>query len=538
MKKPVNEKYIHRLVTMPDGGVMILTCLAALMKLLDDTGVTSFETDTTFRRIVGDINEWEVVLFLKALQRAVTIARGYVNGASAAFFERLFDEFQAVKLEITQKPVAFKRFVEGGNIIAMNSDTEAAQVLGAARSFFKTNDAEYSGLPENTPGEEVAPEMIKLCTTHAKRGILDLKSHVSEEDHRRLMDFILGVKKVQDWWDHKAMSPWSLPCLIKSQSPMSPEDWDNTPSTTNTGEAQHHWTNHQIGVKQSLVEAIENARKLDERVAREIEISIRSGVRINSQNESYNRRARNTTRQSTAMRKSHASHQLADERAEIELEIEALRAEKQDSAARLKALQTRKSEIRKKSETGTSSGTRTVVVSASSSGRVKTRTINSIHPVASTSAAPPLSNYATMGDVFDPDSAGTHFPAVSALVHHPFAELDDILYLPAASKIDDICDGIKRKQKQRLARTNTLCGAVCAFSTRQGRRARIAAHTGAPRGPTVGSSTCFSSTDAVATQALLKRRSQGGHFTLLNLRSFAHLPRVHLRTTGNSNTLR
>jgi hypothetical protein len=114
---------------------------------------------------------------------------------------------------------------------------------------------------------------------------------------------------------------------------------------------------------------------LDERVVREIEISIRSGVLINSQNESYNRRARNTTRQSTAMRKSHASHQLADERAEIELEIEALRAEKQDSAARLKALQTRKSEICKKSKMGTLNGTRTVVVSASSSGRVKTRTI-------------------------------------------------------------------------------------------------------------------------------------------------------------------
>jgi hypothetical protein len=81
------------------------------------------------------------------------------------------------------------------------------------------------------------------------------------------------------------------------------------------------------------------------------------------------------TRQSTAMQKSNASHQLADERAEIELEIEALRAEKQDSAARLKAVQTRKSKIHKKSKTGTLSGTCTVVVSASSSGRVKTRRI-------------------------------------------------------------------------------------------------------------------------------------------------------------------
>jgi hypothetical protein len=47
---------------------MILACLAALNKLLDDTGVTSFETDTTFCRITGDFNKWEVVLFLKALQ--------------------------------------------------------------------------------------------------------------------------------------------------------------------------------------------------------------------------------------------------------------------------------------------------------------------------------------------------------------------------------------------------------------------------------------------------------------------------------------
>ena len=45
---------------------MILTCLATLMKLLDDTGVTSFET---FRCITGNFNEWEVVLFLEALQR-------------------------------------------------------------------------------------------------------------------------------------------------------------------------------------------------------------------------------------------------------------------------------------------------------------------------------------------------------------------------------------------------------------------------------------------------------------------------------------
>ncbi|KAJ6613001.1 hypothetical protein B0H10DRAFT_1951806 [Mycena sp. CBHHK59/15] len=159
MKKPIDERYIHRIATMPDGGVIILTCLSALMRLLDNKGVLSFENDTTFKRVTGDINEWEVVIFFKALQRAVTIARAYVNHASTKFFERLYDEFQAVKLELTVlRP--------GGNILAMNSDMEAAQVLGAACYFFKLNDPEYSNLSNDTPGE---PEFVKLCTTHGKR---------------------------------------------------------------------------------------------------------------------------------------------------------------------------------------------------------------------------------------------------------------------------------------------------------------------------------------------------------------------------------
>ncbi|KAJ7742369.1 hypothetical protein DFH07DRAFT_1063777 [Mycena maculata] len=438
MKKPIDERYFQRLVAMPDGGVMMLTCLKSLMKLLDDSGVTSFETDTTFKRIKGEMNEWEVVIFLKALSRAVTIARAYVNGASAEFFERLYDEFQSLKQELTGKPIGFKRFIKGGNILAMNSDMEAAQVLGATRSVFKKlNDPAYSQIPNDTPAEEVAPEMIKLCTTHAKRAVLDFKGLISEDDYNRLLDFTsidseekleefsqfvvsLGQKKIQgkypiiflhaalkncpDWWDHKAMSAWILPCLIKSQSPMSAEDWDNTPSTTNIGQAQHHWTNQQTGIQQSWVEAMEgyvtlsvphsvltlasSARKVDERIAREIEISIQSGILVNSQNESSHRRARNTTRQSTTIRKSRESHELADERARIELEIEAQKQAQKEGAARLKELKELKSSTRKTSK---STG-RSVGATSSSSGRVASRTVagrsETQQPSTSTSTIP------------------------------------------------------------------------------------------------------------------------------------------------------
>ncbi|KAJ7087038.1 hypothetical protein C8R43DRAFT_310073 [Mycena crocata] len=413
LKKGIDERYIQRIAVEKDGGTIILTCLAALMRLLDDEGVTSFETDTTFRRVAGDFNEWEVVIFLKALQRAVTIARAYVNGASTDFFERLYDKFQEVKMDLTNKPVAFKRFVKGGNILAMNSDMEGAQVLGAARSFSKLNkDEEYSKLATDTPPEKVAPEIIKLCTTHGKRGVLELKPLVSESDFQRLMDFIyidspegieemsefvrsLGIQKIQDWWDHKALSAWILPCLVKSQSPMSADNWENTPATTNTGEGQHAWTNSHTGTGLTLVEAIESARKLDEEVARDIEIAINSGVLRNSNNESSHRRARNTTRASTTMRKAHEANEVEEERARLAAKMASIQESRKELATEYKALKTLHSATRKGGKGSKATPTmRRVVVSASSSGRVKTRTIASSKPVSpaqpipSTSMAP------------------------------------------------------------------------------------------------------------------------------------------------------
>jgi hypothetical protein len=111
---------------------------------------------------------------------------------------------------------------------------------------------------------------------------------VSPSDHARLLDFVyidtkesladfsafvssLGVKKIQggcrtimfsvinmhaDWWAHKEMHEWIIPCLVKSQSRIPADVWDTTPSTTNTNEAQHAWTNSLTGTGRSLAEGI------------------------------------------------------------------------------------------------------------------------------------------------------------------------------------------------------------------------------------------------------------------------------------------
>ncbi|KAJ7761692.1 hypothetical protein B0H16DRAFT_1719332 [Mycena metata] len=211
LRKPVDERHIQRLVTMPDGGVIILTGLAALVELLDDMGVTSFETDTTFKGVEGEINEWEVVIFLKSLQRGQNphssfrwfFAANYIFSRyncsrirqrhEYRFFERLYDEF---------RPLNFKCFFEGGNLLALNSHMEGAQVLGATCSFIKTNNPDYSGISRDTPAERVAPKFLKLCTTHGKRAVLDFWSLLSESEYQRLIDFpyIESEEDLNDDW--------------------------------------------------------------------------------------------------------------------------------------------------------------------------------------------------------------------------------------------------------------------------------------------------------------------------------------------------
>ncbi|KAJ7622550.1 hypothetical protein B0H17DRAFT_1151676, partial [Mycena rosella] len=234
LTKPLPERYIHSYIETNKGEIIILTFVPYLLKLLDDPGVTSFDGDTTYKGIESKLNEWELSLFAKVVQRD--------------FFEILFDELQRIKREVTGKPLPFKRFVPDGNLLVTNVDMDAAQVMGLCRSALKFSDPEYSGIPRDTPPEQLAPEFIKNFVYIDSKGSLDAFSSFV---------YGLGVKKIADWWRHKVQHSWIIPCLIKSQSKLPANVWDATPSTTNTNEAQHHWTNSLTGIKLTPVEALE-----------------------------------------------------------------------------------------------------------------------------------------------------------------------------------------------------------------------------------------------------------------------------------------
>ncbi|KAJ6597850.1 hypothetical protein B0H10DRAFT_2231979 [Mycena sp. CBHHK59/15] len=187
--KPLEERYIHRFHHTADGGLIIFTCFTALLSLLDDDGVKAFEDDTTFKRIAGELNEWEVVIFCNALERAITLARAYINRSDTKFFELLFDMFREIKIEATGRDIEFARFMPNGNLLVMNADMEAAQALGAARSFMKTNIPSFSGITTLDP-HIFATFFVKFCSGHAKSPLQDFKSLVSADGFKRLKAFM------------------------------------------------------------------------------------------------------------------------------------------------------------------------------------------------------------------------------------------------------------------------------------------------------------------------------------------------------------
>ena len=65
--KPVEEQYIHSIMSTEHGGILIFTFLSRLLALIHKA--LTIQVDTTFKQTAGDINEWEIVIWYHELQR-------------------------------------------------------------------------------------------------------------------------------------------------------------------------------------------------------------------------------------------------------------------------------------------------------------------------------------------------------------------------------------------------------------------------------------------------------------------------------------
>src|ERR1700761_3784203 len=85
-----------------------------------------------------------------------------------------------------------------------------------------------------------------------------------------------------------------------------------------------------------------SARKADLKVLRLISTAMTSGALSNARNESLHRRARNTTRHATAMRKAHEGREADEEKEQLAKELQEAKTSQREAAARVKELQAKK----------------------------------------------------------------------------------------------------------------------------------------------------------------------------------------------------
>lgn len=69
LKKPVEERYIHSYSTTATGGTVLLTANTFLLGRIHHA--KTIFVDTTFKRTVGNLNEWEVVMYDKGVERGM-----------------------------------------------------------------------------------------------------------------------------------------------------------------------------------------------------------------------------------------------------------------------------------------------------------------------------------------------------------------------------------------------------------------------------------------------------------------------------------
>lgn len=65
---PEQQRYIHALDFSPGGGVIIVTFVPFLATLIHTA--STLEVDTTFKRVVGELNEMELTIFYKDMNRS------------------------------------------------------------------------------------------------------------------------------------------------------------------------------------------------------------------------------------------------------------------------------------------------------------------------------------------------------------------------------------------------------------------------------------------------------------------------------------
>ncbi|KAJ6565748.1 hypothetical protein B0H10DRAFT_2445014 [Mycena sp. CBHHK59/15] len=348
LKLPKDERYI-RVVRMEGELKVAVTMNSELAQLVHE--VQFLVPDFTFKRTEGDLNEWEVAVWLDGSHERTSVTRIYCNKATKEAFMYIFDGFFMAIEQVTGSPVRFKVFDPEGNILSIHFDMEAAQIQGFALALLKLLRHAH---PEKDP-DVIVRYVVKLCSVHFERSTDALIAAVGQETVNYL-NRIRGLrvpadieawhkfcrehsnKKLRDWYEHKIRYSWLLPGYNESLSRFPPGFWDRTPSHTNLVESAHVATNRETGIRLLPLEAIQRARVFDAERAAAIRANKTTCILTNHNNNDQTRMRRALGRQSQRRARSEQHSELENGITDARKELAEVSKAKKLLAARVKDL--------------------------------------------------------------------------------------------------------------------------------------------------------------------------------------------------------
>ncbi|KAJ6611331.1 hypothetical protein B0H10DRAFT_2192985 [Mycena sp. CBHHK59/15] len=336
------KRYLHSSLSR-DGKRIIFGAHHKLLNSIHNLHTLNY--NTTFKPVVGDMNIFEINGWLVGINESVTVMRVWMEIHDRAAFKAVWEEVQRLVLKLTRKRLKFKGLHKGGKILGLNSDMEAAPLLGFADAFVATIDLEDVRSVVGTDAQKLLPFVLRVCYSHYNRGI-PLLSHLSKAIRQRIFNlkylktwaafeaFKAWIQIVPDphgvlrrWWEHKTMHRWLLPGLIQCLSNIPLEQWNTMEATTNLGEAQHAWNNNKTGTGMGALESFKKYEELDVRRAEEIELRKLTGISRNAHNEVSDRYANRTARQTRNSEKFRRAHNADATVAALVAELSEMREE-------------------------------------------------------------------------------------------------------------------------------------------------------------------------------------------------------------------
>ncbi|KAG6818394.1 hypothetical protein H0H93_005275 [Arthromyces matolae] len=337
------------------------------------------QCDYTFKRVHGEFDELEFVIWHRATTERVTIARLYCNSSTREAFGHLFEGFFSAVHKATGHPIKFKIFDPKGNLLTIIFDMEASQVQGFADALVRLrfNDSQVSKIEETDP-EVLIQYILKLCVVHFTRWASlaastafsmtykaratdklvqslgqDVVNYLNKFPALETAEDILAFHEfckshpsalLKNWYTHKITYKWLLPGFNRSLSRVPKDFWDKSPNNTNLVETAHAHTNRNTQTNLKPLEAIETARKFDEGVATSILTASQECILRNNHNSEVDRMRRGVSRRTHAEERRTTHKAIDDEIKDTRANIASVSKRQKELKEKLKGLGEKKKE--------------------------------------------------------------------------------------------------------------------------------------------------------------------------------------------------